>query len=85
MCKQWHRTVQGLKPWIMLPQNKAFQLSLSYTNLLDQDYFIFKNKIRITIVKDLMVKPFQTHPKCSEKADVVSAIFIEKEQLWNQF
>ena len=24
--------VQGIEPWIMLPQNKAFQLSLSYTN-----------------------------------------------------
>ena len=25
--------VQGIEPWIMFPQNKAFQLSLSYTNL----------------------------------------------------
>ena len=29
--------VQGIEPWIMLPQNKAFQLSLSYTNRRDDD------------------------------------------------
>ena len=35
--------VQGIEPWIMFPQNKAFQLSLSYTNPRARlEYDLFK-------------------------------------------
>ena len=36
--------VQGIEPWIMLPQNKAFQLSLSYTNHFYGKKHVFNTK-----------------------------------------